>query len=623
MPRRPTRESRRSIVLRIAVVTGAALTIIVGMLLVARNGLVAAERDSRAADTAEALAHDATASDAAAELQQARAAGYLIDADPVDIAEYWEIEAIEATRFRRLRAGFAGDPAVQRALREELAIGARRRELVNDIFRLAPAGAIQEAHQLAVASETLTELSLLQTAIVLAAAQALSRARLEASNAQLGHVRALLGGLAAGALALGLLLATFLVRWVGRSFKRVQAGEKQFRALVANMPGAAYRRAPAGDWSLSFVSERIREISGHAAADLMDGSTTYASLVSASERERVAEQIAAVPAEGDGAFTVDYPIAHADGSARWVREMGHVVRDGDGAIRWLDGTIADVTQEKRLAGERVSMEAELRLAQRLDAVGQLAAGIAHEINTPIQFVGDSVRFLDESYGDLRRLLISYRALLDESDSPELRLRVEEVEDAADLVYLQERIPPAFERTHEGVRRVSAIVRAMKDFGRPSQVAHEPADLNDALRSTLVVSQNEYKYVADIDTQFAELPRVVCNVSELNQVFLNLIVNAAHAIGGNGRWGTIQVSTAHDETDAIITISDDGPGIPADIRERIFDPFFTTKDVGRGTGQGLAIARSIVVDKHAGTLSVDSRPGEGSTFTVRLPVLAAS
>jgi two-component system, NtrC family, sensor kinase len=162
---------------------------------------------------------------------------------------------------------------------------------------------------------------------------------------------------------------------------------------------------------------------------------------------------------------------------------------------------------------------------------------------------------------------------------------------------------------------------MKDFGRPSQVAHEPADLNEALRSTLVVSQNEYKYVADVDTDFAELPRIVCNVSELNQVFLNLIVNAAHAIGDHGRWGTIRVRTAHDETDAIVTISDDGPGIPEDIRERIFDPFFTTKDVGRGTGQGLAIARSIVVDKHAGSLSVDSRPGRGSTFTVRLPVSA--
>jgi PAS domain S-box-containing protein len=384
-----------------------------------------------------------------------------------------------------------------------------------------------------------------------------------------------------------------------------------------------YAYAAGGDWSMSFVSERIREICGYAATGLMRGAPSYMSIVAAAERQRVAACIAALDPDGDGYLTIDYEIQHADGQPRWVREMAHVVRDRDGTIRWLDGTISDITQIKRLEEDGERLEAELRLSQRLEAVGQLAAGVAHEINTPIQFVGDSLHFLENSYGDLQRLLDEYRALLDEiSDDPAHRQRIEQAEEAADLAYLRERLPAALERTKNGVDRVATIVLAMKDFGRPSQVEHAPADLNEALRSTLIVSSNEYKYVADVETSFDDLPRVVCNINELNQVFLNLIVNAAHAIGDaahDGRRGTIRIRTASALDHVVVTISDDGPGIPDDIRPRVFDPFFTTKDVGRGTGQGLAISRSIVVDKHAGSLSVDSQPGDGAKFTVRLPL----
>jgi two-component system NtrC family sensor kinase len=164
---------------------------------------------------------------------------------------------------------------------------------------------------------------------------------------------------------------------------------------------------------------------------------------------------------------------------------------------------------------------------------------------------------------------------------------------------------------------------MKDFGRPSQTTREAADLNQALRSTLIVSQNEYKYVADVETELGELPPLVCNVGELNQVFLNLIVNAAHAIGdGAMPRGRIRVTSACEDGAIVIAIADDGAGIPDAIRDRIFDPFFTTKEVGQGTGQGLSIARAIVVDKHAGALTVASELGRGTTFTVRLPLPAA-
>ena len=277
--------------------------------------------------------------------------------------------------------------------------------------------------------------------------------------------------------------------------------------------------------------------------------------------------------------------------------------------------------------QREKMELELRLAQKLEAVGQLAAGIAHEINTPIQYVGDSVHFLKSAFDDLNVLLELYQEVWREfSQTPEgavWQTRMRDAEDAADLEYVRIQAPQAFDRTQEGVERVAGIVRAMKEFAHPDQREQSSADLNKALLNTCTVARNEYKYVADLETALGELPLVLCYLSDLNQVFLNLVVNAAHAIGdvvGDGGGKGLITIRSRDLDDMIeITITDTGSGVPESIRDRIFDPFFTTKPVGKGTGQGLAIARSIVVDKHRGTLTFDSVTGQGTTFYIRLPV----
>lgn len=276
---------------------------------------------------------------------------------------------------------------------------------------------------------------------------------------------------------------------------------------------------------------------------------------------------------------------------------------------------------------RQQMEMELRLAQKLEAVGQLAAGIAHEINTPIQYVGDSVHFLKEAFQDLQLLCGHYQdacaALEPLPEQAGLLAAVREAEETADLSYLQEHVPRAFERTLEGIAQVSRIVRAMKEFAHPDQRQKNPADLNKAILNTLIVAKNEYKYVAEVETDLRELPAVMCYIGDLSQVFLNLIVNAAHAIadniGDDAAKGRIVIRTARMDDAVQISIADNGGGIPEDIRQRVFDPFFTTKPVGKGTGQGLAIARSIVVDKHGGSLTFDSQPGQGTTFFIRLPV----
>jgi len=273
------------------------------------------------------------------------------------------------------------------------------------------------------------------------------------------------------------------------------------------------------------------------------------------------------------------------------------------------------------------LEANLAHAHKLEAIGQLTAGIAHEINTPTQFVGDSVRFLEEACEDLAWLVEQYRAALGalEGDATRAQLLadVRAAEEKADLEYLREQMAPAFARCREGMGRIATIVSAVKEFAHPDSNEKRPADLNRALRDTLTISANEHKYVADVETDFGDIPLVECHIGHLNQVFLNLIVNAAHAVGsaveGRGEKGRITVRTSVDGESVLIEVGDTGCGIAPEIKDRIFDPFFTTKGAGKGTGQGLAIARSIVVDKHQGTIACDSTPGHGTTFTVRIPV----
>jgi signal transduction histidine kinase len=301
-----------------------------------------------------------------------------------------------------------------------------------------------------------------------------------------------------------------------------------------------------------------------------------------------------------------------DGTTDFLALVEETKRDREQAVH--DLALAKERLEREL-GERARMEDELRLAQRLEAVGQLAAGVAHEINTPIQYVGDSVHFLKDAFGDIMQLVASLREVAPPGVGDE---KWEE----ADAEFLVEQVPKALERMFYGVDRVASIVRAMKAFAHPGTDTKEPSNINEALQTTLTVSRNEYKYVADVETEFADLPLVPCNLGELNQVFLNLVVNAAHAIAaaneGTETRGTIRVKTRIEEPFVVIEISDSGTGIPEEIRARIFDPFFTTKPVGKGTGQGLPIARNIVV-KHNGTLTFDSEMGKGTVFTIRLPL----
>jgi PAS domain S-box-containing protein len=290
--------------------------------------------------------------------------------------------------------------------------------------------------------------------------------------------------------------------------------------------------------------------------------------------------------------------------------------DASGAFAGWEGSLTDISMLKQTLEERDRLEDNLRQAQKLEAIGQLAAGIAHEINTPTQYVGDNLRFLKESFGELDSLLTQ---LVKVGGAPAGKLLGD-----ADFDYLKEEIPRALNQSLEGVDRVAKIVRAMKEFSHPAR-EKTATDLNRAIQSTITVASNEWKYVAEVEMDLdANLPSVHCSPAEFNQVVLNMVVNAAHAIGdvvGDGAKGKgkIRVKTRPDGEWAVIEISDSGCGMPPHIQQRIFDPFFTTKEVGKGTGQGLAIAHNVVVDKHGGTIKVSSTPGQGTTFIIRLPI----
>ncbi|MBU1454938.1 MAG: PAS domain-containing protein [Proteobacteria bacterium] len=304
-------------------------------------------------------------------------------------------------------------------------------------------------------------------------------------------------------------------------------------------------------------------------------------------------------------------------------------RDSHGTLLGVVEDFQDITELVQEQKAREQMQVKLLHTSKLESVGQLSAGIAHEINTPIQFIGTNIDFIRDSFKDISHIVSQVKRLLDLPDPEGIsQQQLESLATAlekADWDYLCQEIPIALEQTSEGIIRVSSIVQAMKEFSHPGSKEKVLADLNSILKNTLTISHNEWKYVADLKTDLDDnLPKVPCMIAELGQVFLNILMNAGHAIAEKQKEsldnskGLITVSTRQADGFAEIRFDDTGSGIPADVIPKIFDPFFTTKEVGQGSGQGLAISYD-VISKHGGTITADSTPGSGTSFILRLPL----
>lgn len=379
---------------------------------------------------------------------------------------------------------------------------------------------------------------------------------------------------------------------------RLRESEQWFRRTFSAAPIGMIRLA--ADGSIADGNDAFGDMLGFLPADLLE--QPLVQLWDLDEALQYAPEIDRLLSGQRTSWHGEPGFQHADG--RIVRTaMSMVAVPGVGTHPpFAIGVVEDATERQRL-------EVELRHAQKLESVGRLAAGIAHEINTPIQFIGNNVQFLRSAF----------QALADAIPAPDVH---DGAADGGDLSFYSQQVPAAIDETLDGIDRVATIVRAMKAFGHPGSGKRALADINDIVRTTLVVATHEFRDVADVIEDYAAIPPVACWQQDVKQVVLNLLVNAAHAIGdaaadgGRGR-GTIRVATRSLDGGVEIAISDTGVGIPDQLRQQVFEPFFTTKEVGRGTGQGLSLAHT-VVERHGGELSFDSEVGVGTTFRVWLP-----
>lgn len=303
----------------------------------------------------------------------------------------------------------------------------------------------------------------------------------------------------------------------------------------------------------------------------------------------------------------------------WRGQRSETTFDGEELITeqsinpaYSDDGLTAYVQVVRDITEQAQMELSLQHSQKLESIGQLAAGIAHEINTPAQYVGDNMHFIKECWEDVQPLIKT--GSQDQQNT--------EICENIDIEFIEEEVPTAFSQAISGIEQISHIVLAMKNFAHPGETVMEPKSLNEMIENVILIAKNEWKYIAEITTDLTDnLPLVNCIPSEVNQVLLNIVVNAAHAIEESGKegMGTITLRSTHSPRGVKVIIEDTGVGMPEHVINRIFDPFFTTKGVGKGTGQGLSIAFR-VMEKHNGTIDVSSVPGEGTTFTLRFPLI---
>lgn len=396
------------------------------------------------------------------------------------------------------------------------------------------------------------------------------------------------------------------LRWESVREHRLSFGRRQVGVAIADDAGCAFYDAP---------TEELRSALARSIAAIPGGDA------------------ASTAASGNRMVSVAVPVAMTP--FRFVSSVPETALFAGNTSAWLVAGLSGVTFLLFIAGaviwrsglRRDSLEGELRDAQKLEAVGQLAGGIAHEINTPSQYIGNNLTFLAEAHVTLFALVRGCLALVDDlKDRPEFAERLREINNlrqAADLDFLTEEIPSATEQSIFGIKQISRIVLAMKEFSHPGAQGKAPTDLNRAIENTITISRNEWKHVAQVETDFAPtLPAVICLPGEITQVLLNLLVNAAHAVrdaGHDASNGRIRIATAIEGEAAVIRVEDNGTGIPEAIRGKVFNPFFTTKEVGKGTGQGLTIARDIVVNKHGGSIRFETRTGKGTTFIVHLPI----
>lgn len=401
--------------------------------------------------------------------------------------------------------------------------------------------------------------------------------------------------------------------------------------LIANTPAIIYSSVPTGDFKMTFVSDNALRVLNYQPEEMVADPNFWFDRIHPEDAPAIFSSLALLFSEGQR--TYEYRFRAKDGRYLWMHDTLRLIRDADGNPLEVIGSLTDITERKQmeemlqktgneqrlLISQLQQAQAQLLQSEKMASIGQLAAGIAHEINNPIGFVNSNMGAL-RSYVDTLFTVIDGcdRMLATLPATPDATAAIAamaQLKSQADLEYLKEDVVQLVKESMDGLKRVRDIVQSLKDFSHVGETDWQFADLHHGIDSTLTIANNEFKYKATVTREYGTLPLVKCLASQLNQVFMNLIVNAAHAIKDAG---VISIRTGCENDWVWIEIGDNGEGIAPGNLTRIFDPFFTTKAIGKGTGLGLSLSYNIIV-KHGGRIEVASELGKGTKFTLHLPV----
>ena len=413
-----------------------------------------------------------------------------------------------------------------------------------------------------------------------------------------------------------------------QSYRDLHKVNARLEYLIANTPAIIYSSVPTGDFKMTFVSENVSRVLDYTPEEMLADPNFWFDHIHPDDIPTIFSSLALVFSEGQRAY--EYRFKAKSGRYLWMHDTLRLIRDTNGNPLEVVGSLTDITErklmedalqekgnEQRLLIDQLQeAQAQLMQSEKMASIGQLAAGVAHEINNPVGFVNSNMGTLRNYVDTLLKVIEGYDRIIDKLPADAgLSASVAELRKQADLEFLADDVGDLVKESMDGLTRVTNIVQSLKDFSHVGETDWQYADLHQGIESTLTIANNEFKYKAVVVREFGKLPMVKCLASQLNQVFMNLIVNASHAIKDSG---VISIKTGDLGDWVWIEIGDNGEGIPKENLSRIFDPFFTTKPIGKGTGLGLSLSYNIVA-KHGGRIEVDSEVGKGTRFTIHLPV----
>jgi PAS domain S-box-containing protein len=398
--------------------------------------------------------------------------------------------------------------------------------------------------------------------------------------------------------------------------------------LIQNTPAIIYSSVPTGDFKMTFVSDNAQRILGYRSQDMVDDPNFWFDHIHPDDIPQIFSSLALIFSEGERVY--EYRFRKSDGNYIWMHDSLRVICDEQGRPIEVIGSLLDITERKQMeeilqrTGEEQkelinnlqATKEQLLQSEKMASIGQLAAGVAHEINNPVGFVNSNLGSLKKYADTLFSLLNTYDEVFQEMpNTPEMIKRLANIKKNADIEFLLEDVNDLLLESLDGLKRVKDIVQSLKDFSHVGESEWNVADLHEGLNSTLNIVNNELKYKADIVKAYGDIPQIMCLASQLNQVFMNILVNAGHAIEGRG---VITITTGVQGDMVFVSIADTGKGVAPEHLNRLFDPFFTTKPIGQGTGLGLSLSYGIVA-KHKGRIEVESEVGKGTCFTIFIPV----